>query len=915
MPKGQTPKGLAPPLCEPRSGRSAALLAAVVAAVGIAATLALFFAARQAEWATFDAEFARNANREANAVERKMERAIFAVQAFQQIVVAHGGVDAQAFAAFAQPFLSDQSDLTAMQWVSYVTDAGRDATEADNRHLISPHFRIVERDRSGALVPAQRRSDYFPALYVATRNPEAAPLVGYDFGSTGERRSLYQRAIKNGALMVSPPTDPSLRTEHSVLVVAPVFRSGMPTTTPHQRQQALLGFVAAIYDAHELLSQVLDSDEFRLLALTVEQSSAHDAESTAEVSMPGQRQHLGWPRWMLPRTQTHSAPLQFGGTEWVLHIAATPQYLSHYLPLFHWLVLPIGLLVVSLSAGTVWMLLRGRDHLEAMVEIRTRELAANGEAMAGILGAMDIAADGIVIISADDRLTYANRALMDTTGVTEVVGLGVDEFFCDRTGLLSRDQIDAICDEVRRSESWKGELTLPHAEPARCKHLLGHIRGLPDGARVMVISDLSETRRRDEEQRRLERQLEEARKLEVLGTLAAGIAHDFNNLLGAILGFAQFILDDTGTGTPLHRYASRILKAGQQAKCLIGQILTFSHRREVPRDLIDLGELVADNLSILSALVAPTTTLQSVSGPDGHRVSADRAEMVQVLVNLVVNANEALEGKPGTVTITVGDSGALAPPSAPPFAEHGGTQTAASTLWTDADGRHHAALGWPNPDHRYRMLSVCDTGCGMSAETVENIFSPFFTTKGKKGGTGLGLAVVQNIVHHHQGAVLVDTAPGRGSSFSLFLPEVDADAGPCLEEPPPPPAAAHQGSILLVENSDHFGDMLMTALFRLGYEIATCSDSTEALGFINEDPAAWDLVITDQIMPSLSGTELVSAIKASHPGLPCIICTAYPGDLTEAAARQAGADGFVAKPLDLGRFSLMVKDLIGERPR
>lgn len=859
---------------------NASRLAATVAALlGLTLTLALFFAARRAEWTAFQAEFARNASTEALLVERRMTSIGFAVQAMQQIISARNGIDAATFDTFARPFLNERPDLIAIEWVPFV---------------------------AGERLPIQ---------FAASRSPDLRPAIGFDFASDPLRRALCIQAAESGAFLVSPPTELLSLRGRGFLTIAPVFRAGSTPANAEERRRALSGFVVGIYDVHRLLEEIAGQDPLRPLSLSLLSLFTGDQGQTV-FDLPSDSPHQSrWPRWMLPDVPDQVSPVQFGGMHWNIQVAMTDAYLDHNLPLFHWLVLPIGTLLTALLAAFAWAVARHRQHLEEIVEERTHDLVVSHDAMARILDALDMAADGILIVAPDNHLTYANSSWARTIGTEsemQLVGRTSDELLCDATGIMTPMQLEELREQVRKTGAWKGHLTVPHTDPARRRFLLAHIRGLSDGGRVVVINDITDARRREDEQRRLEGQLEEARKLEVLGTLAAGIAHDFNNLLGAILGFAQFIVDDTKDGDPLHRYGSRIVKAGQQAKCLIGQILTFSRRRELPMEQVDLGLMIRDNSSILKAIIATATTLEVAAEAGGALVPAQPGEMVQVLVNLVINANEALEGRPGQVLVTLSDHDPADEGFRRLSTARGASETPEMVHWQEADGHHCTTLGSLHAEGRYRVLSVTDSGCGMSPETVAQIFTPFFTTKGKKGGTGLGLAVVRNLVMQHQGGLLVRSAPGQGTTFSVFLP-VSSNGGPIEACPPPPPATPHQGSILLVENSDHFGDMLTTALFRLGYEISISADSREALDFIDEDPEAWDLVISDQIMDGMTGTELVTVIKSRHPGLPCIICTAYPDALTEGAARQAGADGFVTKPLDLGYFSLMVKELVARR--
>lgn len=540
------------------------------------------------------------------------------------------------------------------------------------------------------------------------------------------------------------------------------------------------------------------------------------------------------------------------------------------------------------------------------------ELQENVRSLQNILAGLNIAVDGIVLANSEDRIIYANHAFSEIFGLSDLpdpIGQHFDDLWKVYNVGIPPLQRKAILTELQREDIWKGETSLRSLHPPLIRQVLLHVRLLPDGGRVAVISDITQTRNRELEQRRLENQLEQARKLEALGKLAGGVVHDFNNLLGAILGFAQFILDDTEDDSPLHHYAFHITNAGQQAKLLIEQILAFSRHHDDASEMIDLGELINGILHILNAVIAPTAALIFVKPETSPVVFASRSPMAQVLTNLVINAGEALGSAPGSITISVGPmepgipeiQRVLYPDLTVPLQE--------SNAWTDQDGRHHVATGILDPSIPYACLSVSDTGCGMTSEVSSKIFTPFFTTKRRSGGTGLGLAVVQSIILQERGCLIVSTKPGEGCLFRVFLPISSAEAS-AEAKPAEIAAISHQGTILLVEDNQHFSEMMSTGLERLGYQVCICTQATEALDVIDEDPQAWDMVITGQALSEMPGTELIAKIKTKHPNLPCLICTAYSSQLTEEAALQSGANGFMTKPINFGAFSILVKRLI-----
>lgn len=550
-----------------------------------------------------------------------------------------------------------------------------------------------------------------------------------------------------------------------------------------------------------------------------------------------------------------------------------------------------------------------RERLEIRVLERTAELEHQKQEMENILKAMDLAGDGIVKVGPDGRIRYANRTLLDTIGLADADDLfnrRLEEVEVEGRPIISPQQMADLRRAVISAGQWQGELLLRGGERGE-RRLLAHVRVLPDQGRVAIMTDVTAARSKEEERRRLEQELMQARRLEALGQLASSVAHDFNNLLGAILGFAQFIAEDSPGDSPQRRYALRIITAGQQAKSLIGQILAFSQRREVQSEPLDLAAMLEENISIFRAVVSPTTelTVRSPSGP--MVVTGQRNQLAQIVMNLAVNGGEAYGDRGGKVVIDVLRTESDAPDNATPAAD---LDAGRPTLWEDDDGWLHAAFGSLAPQRRHIILRVSDDGDGMDMNTLSSVFTPFYTTKGAAGGSGLGLAVVLSVTTAHDGAIRVVTAPGRGSRFDVILPEC-AEAAPAEEtEMTTPSVAGQRGSILLVDDSTHFGDMLMTALFRLGYEISACDDPLEALDFIQEDPAAWDLLITDHMMMHMTGVELVAEAKKIRPDLPCIVCTAFPVGVTEESARQAGAEGFAVKPLDLGAFSILVGEVL-----
>ncbi len=429
------------------------------------------------------------------------------------------------------------------------------------------------------------------------------------------------------------------------------------------------------------------------------------------------------------------------------------------------------------------------------------------------------------------------------------------------------------------------------------------------GFRCVAMDITERVQQQRERELRAERDAQTS-KLEALGQLAGGIAHDFNNLLGAILGFAHFLVQDTAPDTQQRGYAERIVAAGQRGRALVQQILTFSRRS--PGDPTDLkvADVVQETCELLRATIPLTSRLMVENDGDDLIVSCDRSQFGQVLVNLCINASDALEGAPGEIRLSV----APLDPDRPELARLPNCvikpTPAAQATWCDDEGYDWVATGGLTSRDNI-CIRVSDTGSGIPREHLAPLFDLFFTTKASGGGTGLGLPVVQRVVTGHGGALLVRTKAGIGTTFEVILPRSEASGLPSEPNKQAPEHPNHHSATILVIDDDvDFCDMVETALRRLGHEVVSVHDPLEGLAAIQEDPSLWNLVVTDQSMPGIKGSDLVRRIKQVRPVIRCVICTGYSSSLNEPAALAAGADGYRTKPLDIDDFAALVARLL-----
>ena len=348
------------------------------------------------------------------------------------------------------------------------------------------------------------------------------------------------------------------------------------------------------------------------------------------------------------------------------------------------------------------------------------------------------------------------------------------------------------------------------------------------------------------ERHTLEQQYQQAQKMEAIGRLAGGVAHDFNNLLTVILGFCELLLADLNPDDPRQADITEIQKAGARAAGLTRQLLAFSRKEIIQPTLLDLNVIVADIRAMLARLIGEDVTIVLDLGAALAPVKADRGQVEQIVLNLAVNARDAMP-KGGTLTIET-----------------------ANVELDEHYAKTHPAVK-PGP---YVVLTVTDTGTGMTPEVQARLFEPFFTTKEPGKGTGLGLATVYGIATQSGGSVTVDSEVGSGTSFRVYFPR--ADTAELVVAAPPPVARGRAGiqTVLVVEDADGLRELTKRLLERQGYTVLLAANADEALHLFDEHPSI-DLLLTDVVMPGASGPELVKQLVEQRPTLKVIYMSGY----------------------------------------
>jgi PAS domain S-box-containing protein len=401
---------------------------------------------------------------------------------------------------------------------------------------------------------------------------------------------------------------------------------------------------------------------------------------------------------------------------------------------------------------------------------------------------------------------------------------------------------------------------------------------------VGAVLDVTARRAAEEEQAQLQARLAHAQRLETVGRLAGGVAHDFNNMLHVILGFAALLTRRLAGDKGLSGYVSEIERAALRAQEVTRQLLAFSRKQLVSPIPSNLNTLVAGTAGGLARLIGEDVELRVVAGEGLWTVDVDPAQVDQILINLAVNARDAMP-RGGKLTV----------------------ETANVQLDEAYCGRHVGAR-----PGQYVLLAVSDDGLGMDEETLAHVFEPFFTTKETGKGTGLGLATVHGIVEQNGGFVAAYSEPGRGSTFKVYLPRAP-DRGPGVAAPPPEEAQpGGTGRVLVVEDDEAVRRLTAAAVESIGYTVVAAGNAADALELCARDEPAIDVVLTDVVMPGMSGKELRDRLLSLRPGLKVLFTSGYTANVIAHHGILEDGVHFIAKPFGVTELARKLREALGE---
>ena len=382
-----------------------------------------------------------------------------------------------------------------------------------------------------------------------------------------------------------------------------------------------------------------------------------------------------------------------------------------------------------------------------------------------------------------------------------------------------------------------------------------------------IFVDITREVKDQEEKRLLETRIHQAQKMEAIGTLSGGIAHDFNNILAAILGFAEMARSDIPTWSPASYQINEVLKAGNRARDLVKQILTFSRQTEHKKRPVEIYKIIKEAAGFLRATIPTSIDIHLNLNPNCGQILGDPTQIHQVLMNLCVNASHAMENRGGMISIE------LEPVSI-------------GTMNQETQGNSSSG--------NYIQLLVKDTGAGIKEEHLDRIFDPYFTTKNVGEGTGMGLSVVHGIVKTYQGHISVESEYGKGTVFRILFPRCNEESVLLLDQTQELPSGTEH--ILIIDDEKAIIELTETRLLKLGYKVTSCGDSSEALALLKGNTEAFDLIITDQTMPHLTGIQLASKLKQGNIHLPVILCSGYRANIRQEDLKNTAICLILEKP-------------------
>ena len=867
------------------------LIVLVTIVVGAVASVLLYMLVEEWEQEHQRLEFESRAQAYANAVQTSLDVNIEALRFLGAFFNNSKEVTRHEFSNYVNSVLPRFPGIHALSWNPLVFDRERADYEALAKKEGLAGFEFTERSVANKLVRAGTRQEYVVVFYIDPLETNR-PALGFDIASNPTRRKAIAEGFKTGKLSATDRITLVQETgdQFGILILLPIYQQGAVLRTIEDRTKYRKGFVVEVLRIGDVVRTALKGfpDEGINLAL-YDLSAAKDKRvlcylpsrlsGTVEQAPEGGSVENGF-AWQ--------KTIDFAGRQWKIMLSTSSSYLHARHFWQDWVAFAVSLVLTLVLAFYLYKKVRYTTEIERKVNQETRinqqlaeEISVRKQAQEKALRFGQILersfneiyvfnAESLKFIQVNEgarrNLGYAMEELQHLTPLDIKPEITHESFLERIAPLRTGAQETVVFNTVHRRKDGS-------TYPVEVNIQYITIESMP--VFTAIVLDVTE-------KQNLAGQLMQAQKMEAIGTLAGGIAHDFNNILSAVIGYTEISLIEVETDTALQNNLKEILKAGNRARDLVEQILTFSRQTDQELKPVQVKLIVKEALKFLRSSLP--TTIEVVQHLESESlIFADATQIHQVLLNLCGNAGHAMGDKGGVLEVKLADV----------------------NIGTDFIAQY--------PELKpgvYLELTVSDTGHGMPAHVLDRIFDPFFTTKEPGRGTGLGLSVVHGIVGRYGGTITVRSEPGEGTTFKVYFPIVAGQPEP--QNQVEATIAVGNEHILLVDDEPALVNIGQQMLESLGYKVTTRTSSLEALSLFKAHPDRFDAVVTDMAMPHMSGDILSAELLRIRPDIPVILCTGYSSKISEETAIEIGIKAFAYKPITKHDLAQTVRRLLDE---
>ena len=807
----------------------------------------------------------------ASRVEQRMASYEQMLRGTRGLFEASENIARQDFSTYVDALLAG-ADFAGLRAIAYAPLLSGDRVEAHvatQRVTGAPGYTVS---------PPGDRDWVAPLTYIAPAIGPPSNVLGRDPMADPARRAAMLRARDAGTAIITDqvrsPGSPDAEVDAIFLMLMPVYAKAFAVDTVAARRAHLRGWVLASFRVADLMSSLYGEGTPGL------DVRVYDGVEISDKTLMYPPQPAAEPQ-RRPRFEAQEY-VGFAGHTWTLSVRSRPEFEQRYSNDSPRIILLAGSVLSLMLALLTWQLATARERANAAARTMTRQLRDSAERYRRIV---ETANEGIWMVDAQGLTSFVNPKLQQLLGyrADEMLGRPWGDFM-DHSGST------VLAGAGPHQHDIQHDIRFRHRDGRDIWAMLAtsaisDADGRHAGVLAMV-TDVTERKLADANRAVLEGQLRQSQKMEAIGTLAGGIAHDFNNILAGILGNVNLVQATLGPDHPALARLAQIGTAGERARSLVQQIITFS--RQQPQALVvqPLRPLLEEAVTLLRSTLPALVELETRFSDEPLYIGADATQFQQVLMNLCTNAWHAMKGSTGKIVIGLD--------AAVPDAEATGERV-------DLGAGPHAHV-W-----------VSDDGVGMDEATLQRAFEPFFTTKPVGQGTGLGLSVVHGIVSSHQGAITVFSRPGEGCRFDLYFP---------LAEAPPPAPSASAGApaaplgtgqhVLYVDDDPVMVLMVESLLQRWGYRVTSITDPLDALARLRSGSESFDVVVTDFNMPELSGLDLAREVGRLRPRLPIILTSGYVSESLRAEVALAGVRFVMQKEFTLEQLAGLVHQALTE---